>query len=58
MISTSRPLLRRQVRSLATGASRPSSFSRVRSGIISTVLVVGAGAFIVYAQDSRAGVHK
>ena len=60
--SSARPLLRRQAaslqaRSLATSAA-PSGFTRIRSGILSTVLVLGTGAFIFYAQDSRAGVHK
>jgi hypothetical protein len=62
--AAARPALRRPVanptapaRFLAT-APPPPAASGLRSFLYSSLLVLGTGAFLVYAHDSRAGVHR
>lgn len=56
--STARPLLRStSTRTLVT-AARPPLLGRIRTAVVSTSVVLGAGALLYYAQDSRAGLHR
>lgn len=58
LLSTARPPPATPVVSPALKANAKSAGAGLRSAIVSTTLLVATGAFLLYAHDSRAGVHR